>query len=138
MSPWALENVKKDVLENPGYEIYRSKGMYFFVNNIYQGEGGNINNGNVYTKAYLDRIKFPDNSFGEDSDITFGNNSNIYTSELNHTMLYRWGMSTFHVSGMGNQTNETILNQADAVLDGTSGQIDIRPHIDNDYYSNLS
>jgi hypothetical protein len=138
LSPWALENVKKDVLENPGYEIYRSKGMYFFVNNIYQGEGGNINNGNVYTKAYLDRIKFPDNSFGEDSDITFGNNSNIYTSQLNHTMLYRWGMSTFHVSGMGNQTNETILNQADAVLDGTSGQIDIRPHFDNDYYSNLS
>lgn len=137
LSPWALENVKKDVLENPGYEIYRSKGMYFFVNNIYQGEGGNINNGNVYTKAYLDRIKFPDNSFGEDSDITFGNNSNIYTSQLNHTMLYRWGMSTFHVSGMGNQTNETILNQADAVLDGTSGQIDIRPHFDNDYYSNL-
>lgn len=138
LSPWALENVKKDVLENPGYEIYRSKGMYFFVNNIYQGEGGNINNGNVYTKAYLDRIKFPGNSFGEDSDITFGNNSNIYTSQLNHTMLYRWGMSTFHVSGMGNQTNETILNQADAVLDGTSGQIDIRPHFDNDYYSNLS
>lgn len=137
LSPWALENVKKDVLENPGHEIYRSKGMYFFVNNIYQGEGGNINNGNVYTKAYLDRIKFPDNSFGEDSDITFGNNSNIYTSQLNHTMLYRWGMSTFHVSGMGNQTNETILNQADAVLDGTSGQIDIRPHFDNDYYSNL-
>lgn len=138
LSPWALENVKKDVLENPGYEIYRSKGMYFFVNNIYQGEGGNINNGNVYTKAYLDRIKFPGNSFGEDSDITFGNNSNIYTSELNHTMLYRWGMSTFHVSGMGNQTNETILNQADAVLDGTSGQINIHPHFDNDYYSNLS
>lgn len=138
LSPWALENVKKDVLENPGHEIYRSKGMYFFVNNIYQGEGGNINNGNVYTKAYLDRIKFPGNSFGEDSDITFGNNSNIYTSQLNHTMLYRWGMSTFHVSGMGNQTNETILNQADAVLDGTSGQIDIRPHFDNDYYSNLS
>ena len=138
LSPWALENVKKDVLENPGHEIYRTKGMYFFVNNIYQGEGGNINNGNVYTKAYLDRINFPGNSFGEDSDITFGNNSNIYTSQLNHTMLYRWGMSTFHVSGMGNQTNETILNQADAVLDGTSGQIDIRPHFDNDYYSNLS
>jgi glycosyltransferase involved in cell wall biosynthesis len=138
LSPWALENVKKDVLENPGYEIYRSKGMYFFVNNIYEGEGGNINNGNVYTKAYLDRIKFPDNSFGEDSDITFGNNSNIYTSELNHTMLYRWGMGTFHISGMGNQTNEIILNQADLVLDNSSGQIEINPHFDNEYYSNLS
>ena len=137
LSPWALENVKKDILENPGYEIYRSKGMYFFVNNIYEGEGGNINNGNVYTKAYLDRIKFPDNSFGEDSDITFGNNSNIYESKLKNTMLYRWGMSTFHVSGMGNQTNETILNQADKVLDNTAGQIEIHPHFDNDYYSKL-
>jgi hypothetical protein len=137
LAPWALDNVKKDILNNPGYEIYRSKGMHFFVNNVYIGENGNINNGNVYTKAYLDRINFPGNSFGEDSDITFGNNSIVYTSTLNHTMLYRWGMETFHISGMGNQTNETILNQADAVLDNESGEIELFPVLNNDYYSSL-
>jgi hypothetical protein len=137
LCPWSLENVYKDIIENPGYEIYRSKGMHFFVDNVYTGENGNINNGNVYTKAYLDRIKFPDSSFGEDSDITFGNNSIVYTSTLKHTMIYRWGMGTFHISGMGNQTNEIILNQADLVLNGSSGQIEINPHFDNEYYSNL-
>jgi hypothetical protein len=46
-------------------------------------------------------------------------------------------MGTFHISGMGNQTNEIILNQADLVLNGSSGQIEINPHFDNEYYSNL-
>jgi glycosyltransferase involved in cell wall biosynthesis len=137
LAPWALENVIKDIDDNPGYEIYRSKGMHYFSDNVYQGEGGSVNNGNVYTKAYLDRIVFPNSSCDEDSHITFGNNSKIYTSNLNHTMIYRWGMSTYHVSGMGNQSNEILLNQADKVLDNRSGQIEIHPHFKNDYYSQL-
>jgi glycosyltransferase involved in cell wall biosynthesis len=137
LAPWALENVIKDIADNPGYEIYRSKGMHYFSDNVYQGEGGSVNNGNVYTRAYLDRIVFPNSSCDEDSHITFGNNSKIYTSSLNHTMIYRWGMSTYHVSGMGNQSNEILLNQADKVLDNRSGQIEIHPHFNNDYYSQL-
>lgn len=138
LCPWSLENVRKDILENPGYDVYRSKGMHFFSDNVYTGEGGSINNGNVYAKAYLDRITFPGSSCDEDSHLTFGNNSKIYTSELKHTMIYRWGMGTFHISGMGNQTNETILNHADLVLDNTPGQIELHPHFDNeDYYSQI-
>jgi len=137
LAPWALENAKEDILANPGHEIYRSEGMYFFVNNEFQKKDSNINNGNVYTKAYLDRIEFPDKSGDEDMYITFRNNAKIYESKLKHTMLYRWGMGTLHISGMGIQPNEVILEQADKVLDATKGNIILNPHFDNDYYKQL-
>jgi glycosyltransferase involved in cell wall biosynthesis len=137
LATWALENVKTDIIENPGFEIYRSRGMYFFVNNEFQKEDSNINNGNVYSKAYLDRIKFPDKSGDEDMYITFRNNANIYESKLKHTMIYRWGMATLHISGMGIQPNEVILAQADKMLDATKGEIVLTPHFDNDYYSQI-
>jgi glycosyltransferase involved in cell wall biosynthesis len=137
LSPWALKNLVIDIIENPGYDIYRSQGMYFFVNNIFQNEISNINNGNVYTKSYLDRVKFPDKSGDEDVYITFHNNANIYESKLKHTMLYRWGMNTFHISGFGIQPNEVILEHADKVLDNTKGVINLNPHFDNDYYGQI-
>lgn len=137
LAPWALENVQKDVIDNPGYEIYRSEGMYFFVNNVFQNKNSNINNGNVYTKEYLDRIHFPDTSCGEDADITFSNDATIYESTLKSTMLYRWGMGTLHVSGMGDMPNEVILAQADRVLNNTKGTIPLHPKFLEDYYSQL-
>jgi glycosyltransferase involved in cell wall biosynthesis len=137
LAPWALENAKEDILANPGHEIYRSEGMYFFVNNEFQKKDSNINNGNVYTKAYLDRIEFPDKSGDEDMYITFRNNAKIYESKLKHTIPYRWGMGTLHISGMGIQPNEVILEQADKVLDATKGNIILNPHFDNDYYKQL-
>ena len=93
-----------------------------------------MNNGNIYTKAYLDRIKFPDKSGDEDADITFHHGGRIYESKLKHTMIYRWGMNTLHISGMGKQTNEAILAQADKVLDNRTGEIVLDPHFKNDYY----
>jgi glycosyltransferase involved in cell wall biosynthesis len=137
LTPWAFNNVKVDIQTNPEYDIYRSEGMYFFVNNIFEKESSNINNGNVYTKAYLNRIKFPDKSGDEDADITFAHNAKIYESKLKHTMIYRWGMNTFHISGMGIQSNKTILNQADKVLNDIKGEIVLKPHFDNDYYSQI-
>lgn len=137
LAPWALANVALDILNNPDYEIYRSSGMYFFVNNIYEKENANINNGNIYTKAYLDRIKFPDKSGDEDADITFHHGGKIYESKLKHTMIYRWGMGTFHISGLGIQPNQVILDHADKVLDDTKGEIVLHPHFDNDYYNQI-
>jgi len=138
LAPWALNNVKMDIDHNPGHEIYRSSGMYFFVNNKFDSERSNINNGNVYTKSYLDRIKFPDKSGDEDADITFHHDGKIYESKLKHTMLYRWGMNTFHISGMGQQTSEVILAHADKVLDSdTKGTLNLNPHFDNDYYTDI-
>ena len=138
LAPWALQNVQADIESNPGFEIYRSKGMHFFVNNVYEGESGSVNNGNVYTKAYINRIKVPETSIGEDSDMTFGNNSKIYTSKLEHTMIYRWGMGTLHISGMGHQPNDVILAQADKVLDNTTGTIELKPKFLNNYYEQIN
>lgn len=137
LAPWAMRNVKQDIQENPGYDIYRSTGMHFFVENIYQGEGGSINNGNVYARHYLDRIVWPNTSIGEDAEITYGRGGKMYESKLNHTMCYRWGMATLHISGMGNQPNEIVLTQADNVLDNTKGVIHLQPKFLNDYYSQL-
>ena len=137
LAPWALKNTQIDIEVNPGYDVYRSEGMYFFVNNKFEKESSNINNGNVYTKEYLNRIEWPDNSSGEDADITFGHKAKIYESKLKHTMIYRWGMNTFHISGMGIQSNETILNQADKMLDDRKGIVQLNPHFDNDYYEQI-
>ena len=52
-------------------------------------------------------------------------------------MIYRWGMNTLHISGMGQQPNNVILDQADKVLDNTKGDINLCPHFDNDYYSQI-
>lgn len=137
LAPWALKNVQIDIEVNPGYDVYRSEAMYFFVNNKFEKESSNINNGNVYSKEYLNRIEWPTNSSGEDADITFGHKAKIYESKLKHTMLYRWGMNTFHISGMGIQSNETILNQADKMLDDRKGIVQLNPHFDNDYYEQI-
>ena len=137
LTPWALKNAQIDIETNPGYDVCRSEGMFFFVNNVFEKESSNVNNGNVYSKEYLDRIEWPDKSGNEDADITFGHNAKIYESKLKHTMIYRWGMNTFHISGMGIQSNETILNQADKVLDDRKGIVQLNPHFDNDYYEQI-
>lgn len=137
LAPWALKNAQIDIETNPGYEIYRSEGMYFFVNNVFEKESSNVNNGNIYTKDYLDRITWPDKSGNEDEDITFHHGAKIYESKLKHTMLYRWGMGTFHISGLGVQPNQVILDHADKVLDNTTGKIQLNPHFIHDYYAQI-
>lgn len=138
LMPHAIDATCEEIISNPGYDIYRSKGMYFFTNNEYKGESSNINNGNVYARSYLDIIKFPDKSGTEDVDITFGNNAKIFESTSgNHTMIYRWGMNTLHISGMGEQPNHVILEQADKVLDNTTGVIHLEPKFLNDYYGQI-
>lgn len=136
LTPNAISDATIEIVLNNEYEIYRSKNHYFFVNNKFECLGGNINNGNIYTKNYLDRIVWPTNSFGEDDNITFAHNAKIYDG-VPTTMIYRWGMGTLHVSGMGPQPNQVILDQADKVLDDTKGEIILNPHFDEDYYSQL-
>jgi glycosyltransferase involved in cell wall biosynthesis len=137
LAPGALFNVMKTIIEQAlDYDIYRSVDHFFFVNNIFESRGGNINNGNLYTKKYLNRIIWPDKSGDEDVHITYLQNA-VICEKVPTTMIYRWGMATLHISGMGIQPNEVILAQADKVLDNTKGVIHLNPHFDNDYYGQL-
>jgi hypothetical protein len=131
----AILNIENIINNNPKFDIYRSKKVHFFVNNKYESLSSNVNNGNLYTKNYINRIIFPNSSFGEDYDITFKFNANIYESDI-ITMIYRWGMDTCHISGLGNNTNEYILNKADEVLkNDKKGKIYLNPNFKSDYYS---
>jgi len=138
LTPWALRNVQTDIESNPGFNIYRSSGHYFFNNNKFTKECNNVNNGNVYTRAYLDVINFPEKSYGEDADITFYRGGTIYESKLKHTMIYRWGMNTLHISGLGNINTEIILSHADKVLENIIGTIKLKPKFHNDYYTQIT
>ena len=138
LAPDALYDVGKETIKSlyNHYDIYRSKNHYFFVNNKFQKISSNINNGNVYTKKYLDRIVWPDKSGDEDAYITFGQNA-VICETVPTSMIYRWGMNTLHISGLGIQPNEVILAKADEMLDNTTGVIHLKPHFDHDYYSQL-
>ncbi len=118
------------------YEIYRSRNHYFFENNKFVKLADNINNGNVYSKAYLNRITFPDKSGDEDADITFNHNASIYTIQK-PTMLYRWGGNTNHISGYGLQSNEFILVASDKLLKENPGVYYLKPNFKNNYYNQL-
>ena len=137
LAPGALVNVMRTIIdEHLDYDIYRSSSHFFFVNNKFESLGGNINNGNVYTKKYLDRIAWPDKSGDEDVYITYHNNATICES-IPTTMIYRWGMNTFHISGLGIQPNEVILSHADKVLDNIKGKVELHPHFKEDYYNQI-
>ncbi len=131
----AILNIENNIKNNIGFDIYRSKKVHFFVNNKYEGLSSNVNNGNLYTKNYINRIIFPNSSFGEDYDLTFKFNAKIYESDI-ITMIYRWGMDTMHISGLGSNTNEYILSKADEVLkNDKKGKIYLNPNFKSDYYS---
>lgn len=118
------------------YDVYRSEDHFFFVNNKFEKKSSNINNGNIYTKSYLDRIVWPDKSGDEDADITFGQKA-LINNNVPTTMIYRWGMNTLHISGLGIQSNDVILAKADEMLDPITGMVELHPHFDNDYYGQL-
>lgn len=147
LAPLSLYNTWNDITAHPDYEIYRSNGHYFFEHNKFKGISGSVNNGNVYTKKYLSRIEIPEKSFGEDAAMTFNFNAKIYISPREQkTMIYRWGMSTYHISGMGNNSNDTINEWTDHIVEDNAkerstsfeeGLIELRPHFQEDYYKQL-
>ncbi|OQB12231.1 MAG: Glycosyl transferase family 2 [Firmicutes bacterium ADurb.Bin193] len=145
LTPWALRLTWEDITSHPGYDIYRSDGHYFFLHNKFKGISSNVNNGNTYTKKYLSRIEIPNSSFGEDYAMTFNFNANIYTSYREQkTMIYRWGMNTYHVSGMGSIGNDSVNEWTDRIVKTDSrnkneseGVIELHPHFDEEYYEQI-
>ena len=137
LAPNAVNLTEIDINNHPGYDIYRSDTHYYFENNKFVKIGGNVNNGNVYTKQYLNRINFPDKSWGEDYDITFKNNAKIFDANRKPTMIYRWGMSTYHISGMGDRPTKELHEWVDKLGSKSCGKIILTPQFENDYYSML-
>jgi hypothetical protein len=137
LCPWALKNVGNQIKEKRGVDVYRSEHHYFFTNNIFTCKTGNINNGNVYSRKYIMETEFPKKSGNEDLDFTFNFSKNIYTKEDQSTMIYRWGMQTYHISTMGFE-NESTLKQTDSrATDSETGIVQLNPQFYNDYYSQL-
>lgn len=139
MTPWAISLVHKYILENPGKDIYRCHHHYFFVNNKFDNKSSSINNGNCYSRQFIDKIEFPNTSGNEDNTITFWKNAEIFNGdEGRYSMIYRWGMGTYHISGMGNyENNEYVLSRTDELSDKESGLIELKPNFMNDYYGQI-
>lgn len=140
MAPWALSLQAQYRAEKPDCEVYRCQKHYFFCHNKYEGLSDNINNGNCYSKAYTERITYPDVSGPEDNNITFHQNAIMHIGDTGrYSMIYRWGMGTFHISGMGVENpTEYILNKVDeSVPKMEEGVIVLEPHFKEDYYSQL-
>lgn len=145
LSETSLKDVIDEINSNPSYEVYRSKGAHHFTNNKFTSTNDNVNNGNIYTKTYIDRIsEWHNASFGEDTWITHSNGSKIYTFDSNISMIYRWGMHTYHVSGLGDMPSEEMFVRIDRMMsDGhlkgkvEDGDIALKPTFKHDYYKQI-
>jgi len=137
LAPDALSLVNSYTVEK--HDIYRCHYAYFLEHNIYRGFSDNINNGNCYSKEYVQRIKFPDVSIIEDVDITFNQGADIFIGDTGkYSMIYRWGMNTYHISGLGvehaNNSNY-IFGRVDGLVKKENGEIVLNPHFNIDYYN---
>jgi hypothetical protein len=138
LSPHALEVNEIYRTLYPNKDILRDQKHYFFSHNQYQGLGDSINNGNCYKWNYLKKVgKIIDKSIGEDNWLTFHNNADIHIGDLGrYTMIYRWGMGVYHISGMGDRPNEEIYKITDRT-NTESGIIHLNPHFKEDYWALL-
>lgn len=138
LSPHALDINEIYRTTHPTYDVLRCQKNYFFVHNVYDGLADSINNGNCYSKSYIQRVGgFIDSSFGEDNWLTFHNGAKIHTGDLGrYSMIYRWGMGVYHISGMGDNSNEEIYRKVD-LSNTESGTIYLQPHFKSEYWELL-
>ncbi len=134
LAEYAISFVGRYITHNPHFDVYRSRKHFYFEENKFVKMGSSVNNGNIYSKNYLDRIKFPDKSGHEDEEITFGHNASIFSFK-EPTMIYRWGMSTNHISGYGVQSSEYILKASDELLKEEKGKYTLIPHWKKEYWN---
>ena len=136
LTPWAMTLVNGYVSNDA--DIFRCAKAYFLVHNVSQGLSDNVNNGNTYAKRFVENVKMSDKSIGEDVEITYHSGGRIFQGdEGRYSMIYRWGMNTYHISGLGTQhaeDNEYLFSQIDKTAKET-GVIELHPHFDNDYYN---
>ena len=138
LSPYALQLNKKYREDYPDKDILRDDKHYYFENNVYKGISGAINTGNCYNKKYIQRVgSFVDESIGEDDWLTFKNKANVHTERSDKcSMIYRWGMGTYHISGMGQLPKDQIYKITDR-SNSEKGVIRLNPHFKEDYWSQI-
>ncbi len=137
LSENCLKDAKDVIVETPGYDIYRSKNHYFFNNNVYDSISSNVNNGNIYTKDFISTLNWDNPETAEDVWLTFDCGGKIYEyPEI--SMLYRWGMPTYHISGLGNyyeDPEDALINLT--TVDTSKGEVRLIPHFANNYYEQV-
>lgn len=108
----ALKVTKEMIKKNPNFDVYHPKEAFYYLNNEFKGMMENTNTGNTYKKSFIKKIGVPKISLGEDQAITFHPKAKIYISQT-PTMIYRWGMNTYHISAM---PELTVINQERGVI----------------------
>ena len=88
-------------------------------------------------KKYFESIEFPKKSFGEDVEITYNKKGKIYEAKRKPTMIYRWGMNTYHTSGFGDNPNNVLKEKIEGRVKKERGIIQLEPKFLRDYYSVL-
>jgi hypothetical protein len=137
LTPWALELQREYHTNSPNDDIYRCQHHYFFSNNEYQDLGSSVNNGNAYKRDWVIGIDMIDESIGEDNWLTFTNNANLYIGDTGrYSMIYRWGMATYHISAMGDKSSEEIY-EITGKINQETGIIQLNPQFKQDYWASL-
>ena len=136
LTEFALRDSIEAIKNNPGHDVYRSKGHYFFSNNEYGDRGSSINNGNIYTKKYIEGIvDWENKSFGEDNWLTFFHNGSVHEYDA-MSMIYRWGMYTYHISGMGDVDQKEMFERVDKDMK-EQGEYILVPRFIENYYEQI-
>lgn len=111
-----LDYLMKDINENPGFDIYMGGGHWYVAykgNNINNGLGGAVNNGNCWSKASimsLDWENAPEPP-GEDQWMIHREGFKIHHSK-NPNMIYRWEGVSYHLTYLENDSlNEWQSNK---------------------------
>lgn len=140
LSPYALEVNKQYRDLYPEKDILRDQYHYFFQDNQYKDLADSINNGNCYSAAYIKRVgKFKDTSADEDKWLTFDNDSDMHIGDTGkYTMIYRWGMGTYHISAMGHLGDSGKIFEVTDRTKREIGVIHLNPQFKQDYWSQIT
>jgi len=121
------------ITDNPGYDVYRSKEVQFTTNTTYMGLFGSVNNGNIFTKKYVASLGKKQLSVNEDQYMLFDGQPRVYTFDF-PSMIYRWGMGTYHISGMSITDPAEVNNRTDKFGPMEKGTIRLEPKWKTNYY----
>lgn len=133
----ALDILSLTAEQHPEFDLWRSSEVEYFNNNVYQGRGSSVNNGNMFSSKYISSIPRWDMFKAEDTYMVFGLSPNTYTIEQ-PTMLYRWGMRTYHISAVDPDTKEGVYSYVDSISNSESGKATLVPRFKQDYYGQIT